>query len=73
MVAEKGEQKQDLKLVGPKPQRFVVGKGQLLDIASAAFPALMRLGSGVFTAGYSGELPRLATAVLHLLQTSWLP
>ncbi len=62
MMAEKGEQKQELRLVGPKPQRFVVAKGQLLEIASAAFPALMRLGSGVFTAGYSGELQLLPTA-----------
>ena len=54
-VVEQAEQKQELQLVGPEPQRFVVAKGQLKEIASAAFPALMRLGSGAFTSGYSGE------------------
>ncbi|EFN57564.1 hypothetical protein CHLNCDRAFT_59634 [Chlorella variabilis] len=55
-VVEQAEQKQELQLVGPEPQRFVVAKGQLKEIASAAFPALMRLGSGAFTSGYSVSL-----------------
>lgn len=52
-VEQKEEQQGQLRLVGPEPQRFVVAKGQLKDVASAAFPMLMRLGSGAFVAGYS--------------------
>lgn len=46
----------ELKLVGPEPQRFVVPEGQLKNIASAAFPALMRLGCGGFASGYKVSL-----------------
>lgn len=51
---EQQEQAQ-LELKGPKPQPFAVAEGQLKNIASAAFPALMRLGSGAFASGYKGE------------------
>lgn len=51
------QQEQPLtELKGPKPQPFTVAQGQLTNIASAAFPALMRLGSGVFASGYKGGL-----------------
>ena len=49
------EQK-ELKLVGPEPKRFEVAQGQLKNIATAAFPFLMRLGSGGFASGYSVSL-----------------
>ena len=49
------EQK-ELKLVGPEPKRFEVAEGQLKNIATAAFPFLMRLGSGGFASGYSVSL-----------------
>ena len=41
--------------MGPRPQRFTVAEGQLKNIASAAFPALFRLGSGALCSGYKGE------------------
>jgi hypothetical protein len=50
------EEQQELRLVGPEPRRFAVAQGQLKDIASAAFPFLMRLGSGAFTSGYRVSL-----------------
>lgn len=50
--AEAGQK--DVQLVGPKPQRFTVAEGQLKNIASAAFPALVRLGSGALCSGYRG-------------------
>lgn len=51
--AEAGQK--DVQLVGPRPQRFTVAEGQLKNIASAAFPALFRLGSGALCSGYKGE------------------
>lgn len=46
----------ELPLVGPKPQRFTVAEGQIKEVASAAFPALARLGSGAFCMGYKTAL-----------------
>ena len=48
--------REELPLVGPEPQRFVVAEGQLANVASAAWTALMRLGSGGFVSGYSVSL-----------------
>lgn len=42
-----------LRNAGPDPKRFTVPQGQLGNIASAAFPFLVRLGSGGFASGYS--------------------
>lgn len=53
--AQQQQQQEKLELIGPEPQRFVVAEGQLKSIASAAFPFLMRLGSGGFVSGYNGE------------------
>lgn len=52
--AEAGQK--DVQLVGPRPQRFTVAEGQLKNIASAAFPALFRLGSGALCSGYKVSL-----------------
>ncbi|GAB4816927.1 hypothetical protein N2152v2_003973 [Parachlorella kessleri] len=49
--------KTEIKLIGPEPKRFTVAPGQLLTIASAAFPFLARLGSGGFVLGYRTRLP----------------
>jgi len=46
------------KNVGPAPQRFSVGDGMLLDIATAALPVIMRLGSGALCYGYSPSLEK---------------
>ncbi|KAI3438828.1 hypothetical protein D9Q98_001245 [Chlorella vulgaris] len=54
--AQGSAQQKELQLIGPEPQRFAVAKGQLTTIASAAFPFLMRLGSGGFVSGYSVSL-----------------
>ncbi|KAL4434125.1 hypothetical protein ABPG75_000566 [Micractinium tetrahymenae] len=53
---QKQQEQQQVELKGPKPQPFTVAEGQLKNIASAAFPALMRLGSGVFASGYKVSL-----------------
>ena len=50
------ESLQQFKLIGPSPQRFTPAKGQLLDVAQAAFPSLTRLGSGGFVYGYTTAL-----------------
>lgn len=48
----------DYKLIGPTtPERFVVQPGMLTDIATSAFPALMRAGSGALAYGYQVSLP----------------
>lgn len=44
--------------LGPDPTRFAVANGQLLNVASAAFPGLMRLGCGGFNYGYSSKLQK---------------
>ena len=49
---QEAAQQTELPLAGPEPRRFTVAEGQLKNIASAAFPALMRLGSGAFVSGY---------------------
>lgn len=76
-------QKEELKLVGPAPQRFAVAEGQLKNIASAAFPAAFRLGSGAFCSGYKSgcdsclaACPTLHTHGRHLpshVQRAWCP
>lgn len=43
---------QEYTLIGPDPSRFSVSEGQLINVASAAFPGLMRLGMGGFAYGY---------------------
>lgn len=63
--AEKGQK--DVQLVGPKPQRFTVAEGQLKNIASAAFPALFRLGSGALCSGYRGARPFLIFCVAGMV------
>ncbi|GBF89778.1 hypothetical protein Rsub_02948 [Raphidocelis subcapitata] len=45
-----------LRNAGPDPKRFTVADGQLLNIASAAFPFLIRAGTGGFASGYSTGL-----------------
>lgn len=42
-----------LRNAGPEPQRFTVSDGQLQNIASAAWPAAVRLGAGGFASGYT--------------------
>mmetsp|Transcript_9768 Transcript_9768/g.24336 ORF Transcript_9768/g.24336 Transcript_9768/m.24336 type:complete len:369 (-) Transcript_9768:239-1345(-) len=44
------------KNVGPDPKRFTVGEGQLLSIAGAALPALLRVGAGALCVGYKTSL-----------------
>jgi hypothetical protein len=56
LQAQGSAQQKELQLIGLEPQRFAVAKGQLTTIASAAFPFLMRLGSGGFVSGYSVSL-----------------
>eukprot|EP00882_Tetradesmus_deserticola_P029143 GHRQ01032571.1.p1 GENE.GHRQ01032571.1~~GHRQ01032571.1.p1 ORF type:complete len:323 (+),score=107.90 GHRQ01032571.1:91-1059(+) len=51
----------ELKNAGPEPKRFTVADGQLLTIASAAFAALARFGTGGFAAGYKTEFVDAAT------------
>ncbi|KAK9850981.1 hypothetical protein WJX84_003147 [Apatococcus fuscideae] len=46
----------NFKLVGSGPKPFQVNPSQLLTIAAAAFPMLIRFGSGGFAAGYSTKL-----------------
>lgn len=46
------------KNVGPEPQRFTVGSGQLLEVATAALPFLMRVGAGATCIGYKVGLPQ---------------
>ena len=41
----------EFKMVGPPPQKFAVGDGMLVDIATAALPALLRLGTGALNVG----------------------
>ena len=41
----------EFKMVGPPPQKFAVGDGMLIDIATAALPALLRLGTGALNIG----------------------
>ncbi|PSC77062.1 hypothetical protein C2E20_0521 [Micractinium conductrix] len=53
---QEAAQQTELPLAGPEPRRFTVAEGQLKNIASAAFPALMRLGSGAFVSGYKSSL-----------------
>ena len=53
---QQGSGGRELPLVGPAPQRFAVAEGQTKEVASAAFPALMRLGSGAFCMGYKTAL-----------------
>ena len=48
--------KKEIKLSGPEPQRFVVAEGELTNVASAAFCAVARLGSGVFALGYKNSI-----------------
>jgi hypothetical protein len=45
-----------LRNAGPEAKRFTVADGQLGNIATAAFAALIRLGSGGFASGYSSGL-----------------
>eukprot|EP00775_Hariotina_reticulata_P008777 gene8777-8955_t len=45
-----------LKNAGPSPKRFAVADGQMNNVASAAFAAFPRLGSGGFASGYKSEL-----------------
>lgn len=43
---------------GPDPKKFGVAPGQLLNVASAAFPAVTRLLCGGFVAGYKSSFPK---------------
>lgn len=55
--ASGGDQPADgLRDAGPAPRRFAVADGQLANVASAAFPFLVRLGTGGFASGYSAGL-----------------
>jgi hypothetical protein len=47
-----------LSLAGPPPQRFAVGKGQLLSIATAALGTVLRGGVGALAYGFSASLLR---------------
>lgn len=47
---------QELRNAGPDPKTFAVPEGKLLDTMAAAFPFIMRLGSGGFASGYSPGL-----------------
>lgn len=49
---------ENMKLVGPDPQRFVVAEGQLQNIASAAFITMIRGGAGALALGYKTSLVR---------------
>lgn len=45
-----------LRNAGPDPKRFTPAEGQIGNLATAAFPFLLRLGSGGFASGYSSGL-----------------
>ena len=49
---------ENMKLVGPEPQRFAVAEGQLQNIASAAFITMIRGGAGALALGYKTSLVR---------------
>lgn len=58
--AQAAEQKSgELRLIGPEPKRFAVAEGQTGLIASAALPALLRLGSGALCLGYGVSLAKV--------------
>lgn len=56
MASSQGDQPDGLRNAGPDPKRFTVPQGQLANVAGAAFPFLVRLGSGGFASGYSSGL-----------------
>jgi glutathione S-transferase len=56
--AQQQQTSDQLKLTGPPPQRFAIGPGQFLNVASSAFVALTRLGCGGFVSGYRSGLPK---------------
>lgn len=43
-------------MAGPPPARFGVADGQLFDVATAALPALLRLGTGALNYGYKAGI-----------------
>jgi len=43
---------------GPPPKKFGIASGQLLSIATAAFPAAARLLCGGFVSGYTSSYPK---------------
>ena len=48
--------KHEFKMAGPPPARFGVSDGQMFDVATAAVPTLLRLGSGALNYGYKAGL-----------------
>ncbi|GIL77871.1 hypothetical protein Vretimale_6589 [Volvox reticuliferus] len=44
--------KVELRNAGPEPKRFAVADGQLMEVATASLPSLLRLGSGGLSLGY---------------------
>eukprot|EP00891_Asterochloris_glomerata_P000220 jgi/Astpho2/220/fgenesh1_pm.00010_%23_5_t len=54
-----------------EPKRFTPAPGQIGNLASAAFPFLVRLGSGGFASGYSSKLTRKDDSYAVLKVGGW--
>lgn len=57
--------KNKVNIVGPEPKRFVVAEGELENIGSAAFAALIRGGAGAFNVGYKAAIQRLENSNIY--------